>query len=203
MNLKLLFLCLLACGVASAGLITNAQLDGFGTTQITGKALVEYLYSAVEPSPPKSALVAADGIGFTDGPIRPGFMQLVGGGSGELGYGQASIGEFGFRCGQAGCNPNISGSTITLPFTLGVTFPIHAEAFASISPEGDGGSGKVGFQLSLFDSISLGPGLPSVPGNQVIIYDRPAEMPEPRTGLALGVALVLFGLLSLRHRHQL
>src|SRR5207248_10653232 len=85
MNLKLRFLSLLACSIASAGLITNAQLDGFGTTQVTGKAVVEYLQSAVEPPPPESASVASDAIGYTAGPVRPGFMEVIDGAAANLG----------------------------------------------------------------------------------------------------------------------
>lgn len=196
MNQKLLFLSLLPFSMASAGLIANAQIDGFGTTQITGKALVEYLYSVVDPPPPNPTLVAADAVGYTQGPVRPGFMEVIGGGSGDFGYGAASISGFRFSCDQAGCQPNISGRTITLPFTLGTTFPIHTEAFAYPSPQGYGSRGSVGFFLSLFESLSPGPGLPAVPGNKVTIYDRPTEMPEPSTGSFLGVALVLLGLLA-------
>jgi len=160
---------------AFANLVPGAEIDGFGTTVITGSALAQY------PGP-LSAGTSATAITAESG---PGFLIITGGGGGEFGGGSASIGPYSWNCNDSGCIT--SGFTFgdLLPFTLGVPFQVDVSAYAS--PLGSG-SGTANFTFSVFDEFNLGPY--TLKGASVTINDPP-DVPEPATILLSSGGLAL------------
>ena len=160
---------------AFANTIPGAEIDGFGTTVITGSAFAEY------PSP---LSVSASATAIT-GESGPGFLVISGGGGGEFGGGSASIGPYSWNCNDSGCLA--SGFTFgnLLPFTLGVPFQLDISAFASVLGSGSGGAN---FTFSVFEAVNLGPY--TVKGASVTITDPP-DVPEPATILLASGGLAL------------
>ena len=187
--MRRLFILLLATLPAFASTVTSAEIDGFDTTVVTGTATVSYFGdTSLDPS---SISASASDISMTLGPVRPGFIQIDGGGGGEFGGGNVTIGAYSFNCDSSGCStPGYTFGDL-LPFTLGVPFQVDISAFADSFGTGSGNSY---FDFSVFESVDLG--FPSTPfaGASVLVYDPPA-VPEPATILlcAGGLAFLAVG----------
>lgn len=174
---------LLATLPAFATVVTEpAGIGGFGTTTIGAGA--EVFYENPSPSDPGSLSTSAEATGLTLGPVRDGFIEITGGGGGEFGSGGGSVGPYSFGCGSASCSGLLFGEP--LPFTLGVPFTIEVGAFASSFEEG---SGDIGFQFSVFESVVPAPGFPAIL-QSVIVYD-PSSVPEPATFALMGLGFVV------------
>ena len=164
---------------AFANPITGAEIDGFGTTVITGSALAAYP-GQLSVSASATAITAESG---------PGLLLIdstLSGGGGEFGSGSASIGQYSWTCDDSGChspNPDFQFGKL-LPFTLGVAFQVDVSAAASPVSSG---SGTAYFAFSLFQADIEGPY--TFRGAKVTITDPPA-VPEPATILLFGSGLI-------------
>jgi hypothetical protein len=177
-------LLLIATLPAFASTITNATISGLGTTTISGSATAAYFSGGFGPPDPSSISASAIANATTLGPVRSGFIEITGSGSGESGVGSGSVGGYSFGCSFS-CSPANDLNGTPLPFTLGVPFQIDVSAFASAFGEG---SGNISFQFSVFESILI-PGFAPLPGASVAVFDPP-DVPEPATFAPLGVGLL-------------
>ena len=125
---------------------------------------------------------------MTLGPVRDGFIEITGTGSGDFGGGTVSIGAYTFGCGSSGCSPSGYISGVPLSFTLGVPFQVSIDAYASALGSG---SGAIQFQFSVFEKVDFGAF--KLPGASVDVFDP--QVPEPATLLLCGggLALLLVG----------
>ena len=183
--MRRLFILLLATLPAFASTVTSAEIDGFDTTVVTGTAMVSYFGdTSLDPS---SISASATATSITLGPVRPGFIEIQGWGTGEYGGGNVTIGGYSFSCSDSGCAPQGYINQADLPFTLGVPFQINVSAFANSLNDG---SGNINFEFSLFESVDLGFGYAPFAGESVLVYDPPA-VPEPATILLCAGGLTL------------
>lgn len=174
-----------------ADVITSRSLNGIGTTTVTGSAMVSYFGNTTND--PGSTTISAEIEAITLGPIRPGFLEISGGGGGEFGNATVRVGGYGSICGEL-CSAALIGSSFPIPFTLGVPFEISVSAFATTFQHG---SGEISFQFSLFEDFillpPLAPGLPpqEIPGvgNNVAILAA-SSVPEPAILLPMGMGLL-------------
>jgi hypothetical protein len=157
-------------------MITGAEIDGLGTTVITGNAFAQHP-SPLSVNASVTAIAAASG---------PGFIVISGGGGGEFGGGSASIGPYSWNCNDSGCVTSGFHFGDLLPFTLGVPFQVNISAFGS--PVGNG-SGTANFTFSAFEAINLGPF--TIKGSSVSVTATDPQVPEPATVLLFCSGLTL------------
>jgi hypothetical protein len=186
--MRRIILLLIATLPAFASTITNATISGLGTNTISASATAAY-FSGFGNSDPGSISASALVNAMTLGPVRNGFIEITGSGSGDSGSGNGSVGSYSFGCGFS-CSPANDFNGTPLPFTLGVPFQIDVGAFASLFGQG---SGTISFQFSLFESFVPYPGFAALPGASVAIFDPPA-VPEPAAILLGGTGLALLTL---------
>jgi|GEM_PF-5269647 len=187
--MRRLFILLLATLPAFASTVTSAEINGFDTTVVTGTAAVSYFGdTGLDPSSISASTMAN---AITLGPVRPGFIEILGLGTSESGGGTVTIGGYSFSCSDFGCAPQGEIHQADLPFTLGVPFQINISAFANSLNDG---SSIVNFQFSLFESVDLGFSFAPFASESVLVYDAPA-VPEPATVFlcAGGLALLAVG----------
>jgi hypothetical protein len=191
------FIALLALAAPALGsVVTNAQISGFSTTEVSASAMAYYNPCGIPSfcgSDPTFLSASADVTGLTLGAERSGFLEISGNGAGAYGTGRGSVGGYSFLCGEV-CP---LGAPIVMPFTLGVPFAIDVSADAMILGITEG-FGVIDFQFSLFESVVAFAGAQPVPGAGVIIYDPSSSVPEPATFAA--VALGLLGLVACRRQ---
>lgn len=173
---------LLAALPALASTITNAQIDGFGTNIVSGSAIAYYIGSIA--GDPLSISGSATATATTLGPVRDGFLEITGSGSGDFGGGTVSIGAYSFACDIYSCSPSANLNGSALPFTLGVPFQVSIDAYASAFGPG---SGAIQFQFSVFEKVDFGPF--TFAGASVEVLDP--QVPEPATILLCGGGLAL------------
>lgn len=193
MKLISLFALLLPC-LAPAAVISTARIDlgGFVTSTY---ALAEFVGNPADPDP-ASIFASADVLASTNGPVRPGFLEISGTGDAETSaYSLIRFGDFSFGCGGPGCFPDL-GAGLLRPFTLGTPFQIHVEASANRFMDG---AAILDLQFALFESTVLLPGGRLSPGARVQVFDPPPgpDVPEPATC----ATLLLGGLALLARRH--
>ena len=187
--MRRLFILFLATLPAFASTFTSAEIDGFDTTVVTGIATASYFGdTSLDPS---SISVSTLASAITLGPVRPGFIEILGSGTSESGGGTVTIGGYSFNCSDFGCAPQSDIHQADLPFTLGVPFQVNISAFANSLNDG---SSIINFKFSLFESVDLGFPFAPFKGESVLVYDPPA-VPEPTTVFlcAGGLALLAVG----------
>ncbi len=161
---------------ALGGTVTDAWIGGLSTTSVTARADAYYnpcgIYCGAVPP---SLFAAADVTAVTLGPVRSGFIEMTGNGSGEYGAGRVSIGNYSYLCGELCPIPE----GVWMPFTLGVPFDIDVSANAIILGPVYG-AGDISLQFSLFENT----------GASVVVYDAAAAVPEPAMFTAVGLGLL-------------
>jgi len=182
---------LLVAGLpALATPITNANIAGLGTANVSASAMAMYLGGNCFqcPADPFSISASASAMVTTLGPMRAGLIEIFGFGGGEFGNGSGSVGEYSFSCSFS-CSPGSYLNGTLLPFTLGVPFQINVGAVAG-HPD-SGGNGQINFNFLLFELAPTLEGFGPLPGASVAVFDVSA-VPEPAT-----LAPVALGLLWL------
>ncbi len=200
------FFCAFSAGQASPVVVlpscSSATCDfiqGWGATTITAGAVAAGVSGADTVT-----LIAT---GYTDGPVRPGFIQLAGLNSivtsgRATGFVNVTVG--GFQCSStsdvAPCN--LWGQydpASYLPFTLGTDFMIRITASFSVAGPNSSGAASSAVAFTLFDSFLLPGGTIAMPGAAVPVLAppaTPASAPVPELGtMLLSAPLLLVPLL--------
>ena len=160
------------------GTVTDAWISGLPTTSVTARADAYYNPCGIYcgGGDPNFLFASADVLAITLGPVRSGYIEMTGNGSGEYGAGRVSVGNYSYLCGEVCPVPN----GVWMPFTLGVPFDIDVSADAIILGPVYG-AGTITLQFSLFEST----------GASVVVYDAAAvAVPEPAMFTAVGLGLL-------------
>src|SRR5207244_1514162 len=150
--------------------ITNAGIAGLGSNNVSASAMALYFGGSCFQCPADPFSISADASATvtTLGPVRAGFIEIFGFGSGEFGNGSGSVGGYSFSCSLA-CTPGNYLDGTPMPFTLGVPFEVNVSAFASFP--NSGGSGQINFNFILFESVKPFEGFGPIPGGSVTVFD--------------------------------
>jgi hypothetical protein len=162
---------------ALCGTVTDAWISGLPTTSVTARADAYYNLCGIYcgGGDPNFISASADVLAITLGPVRSGYIEMTGNGSGEYGAGRVSVGNYSYLCGELCPIPN----GVWMPFTLGVPFDIDVSADAMILGPVYG-AGDISLQFSLFENT----------GASVVVYDAAAAVPEPAMFTAVGLGLL-------------